>query len=246
VLPSVPSLVFDGLGGDIFGNSGFGIPEHYTMPESAKLCAIAAEALPAYSGVLRESAWASLEDARAALVDHLRFLPARKNLSDYAFLLIRARRGTGPWGQHLLPAGHLPVYPYFDLDHIRVTMRFDSLDKLAHNLTRTLQIRCLETFWPRYHKFPGSRRIPPDVKPGSPEHNNRLMIARLDQMRSECRLPALLSDAAERLLPARYVQAVAAGASNRMKLRIHWWLDRLLMLEAYRTQAPAGHSVLAA
>ena len=151
------SLVFDGLGGDIFGNTGFAVPEWHTMPERGKLERLAREFLPSWpNSPYRENAFAPVEQAWEEVVRYLSILPEAPNRADYAFALIRARRGTGPSLQHLLPPGYIAAYPYFDLDHVRVTMELDSLDKIEEKL----QARCLRVFWPDIYKFPGSRRIP--------------------------------------------------------------------------------------
>src|SRR5215470_12017000 len=148
------SLVFDGLGGDVFGNTGFAAAEWHTMPEHGKLEKLACEFLPSWpNSPYRENAFVTIQQAREELIRHLSILPEAPNRADYAFALTRARRGTGPGIQQLLPPGYIPVYPYFDLDHIRVTMELNSLEKVQEKL----QARCLRIFWPDIYRFPGSR-----------------------------------------------------------------------------------------
>jgi hypothetical protein len=165
---------------------------------------------------------------------HLAIFPEGKNRTDYAFLMIRARRGTGPMNQHLAPAGHVPVYPYFDLDHIRVTMEFDPLDKLK----QTLQSRCLEAFWPKIFAYPSSRRY---SKEENPEKSKWVKysrhVARMNRMRSECRHPGRLPDAREVLQPRHYLSLMLTGFSNELLIRWEWWVDHLLTLLAYQNQA---------
>jgi hypothetical protein len=229
-----PALVFDGLGGDIFGNTGFGVAELHVMPESRKLVAIADAAIgDQASRMLRADAWAPLEAVRAYAIDQLRFLPEGPNRSDLAFLLMRARRGTALWSQHLLPPGQLPVYPYFDLDHVAATLRISPLDKLA----QTLQARCLERYWPAYYAYPGSRRLPPGVPPGSSSPLHARSAAQLRQLRAECDPLSLAASLGRRLSARGAAVAFAAALSDDVGVRAEWWLHPVLMLEAYEQNA---------
>ncbi len=234
------SLVFDGLGGDIFG-----IP-----------------ALPFRSGIPCRSG-ASWNDWRASFCHrgqilliakmpsrplsklgkkwsvYLSILPEAPNRADYAFALIRARRGTGPSLQHLLPPGYIAAYPYFDLDHVRVTMELDSLDKIEEKL----QARCLRVFWPDIYKFPGSRRIPPGIPEGPASFILKRKRACTAQLRAECRSPQLLPEAGDMLKPRRYIEAVLSGHSRRVEDRISWWLDRALLLLSCKNSSRVCWSV---
>ena len=226
-----PSLVFDGLAGDVLGQAVYRNPLLYTMPEGDKPAALADLAFaPQVSRLWRERACSSLEEARAELIRHLSFLPEGRNRADLGWLMVRTRRGTGPWSQHLFPPGHLPVLPYLDHDYVRVALQCDPQDKLKE----ALQGRCLARFWPAWNAYAGSRRIPEDLPPQPPEKVHRLQLTRLHQMRRECRTPLLLPDLRRRLTPRFYALAVASGWSERLSLRIDWWLDPLLMIESYR------------
>ena len=186
-LPEHSCLVFDGVGGDVFNNTGFGVKELHTAEECLKMQMILERVISdGYDRILNERHWPSAESVRASLGEFLKDLPDGKNKSDLAFLLMRCRSGPGMCSQRLIPAGHVTVYPYFDLDYAYVTLGFDPLEKLP---PKTLQARCLAEFWPRYYAFPGSRRIPPESKPGSPKPNERLWLACLRQLQVETGYP---------------------------------------------------------
>ncbi len=240
-LRSHASLVFDGLGGDIFGNTGFAVPEWHTMPEQGKLEKLAHEFLPTWpNSPYRENAFAPIEQAWDEVIRYLSILPEAPNLADYAFALIRARRGTGATLQHLLPAGYVPVYPYFDLDHIRIAMEMDSLEKIQEKL----QARCLRVFWPHIYRFPGSRRIPPGTPEGPASFTIMRKRACTEKMRAECRSPSLLPEARSMLRPQRYVEAVLSSRSHPIKDRISWWLDRVLLLLSCKNSSRTCWSVV--
>lgn len=229
-----PSLVFDGLGGDIFGNTGFGVAEMHTMAEDRKLDAAVRSRIPDSSiQALRARAWAPLSAVWANVVDYLGFLPEGPNRTDLAFLVTRAQRGTGPCLQHLLPPGHVAVYPYLDLDHAMTTLRFDPLGKLQ----QTLQARCLQRFWPAYYAFGGSRRIPDAVAPDRSNAAAAMRRARLTRLRSECSQDELVASAIARLRPEYSLLAAASLLSSPLGRRIGWWLEPFLALESRRQSA---------
>jgi asparagine synthetase B (glutamine-hydrolysing) len=232
------SLILDGLGGDIFGNTGFGLPELHTMPEPEKLLAIANEALPDTTA-FRKDAWVPLIDARRFLVRHLESVPHGNNRADYAFALIRMRRGTALATQHGAPAGSAPIYPYLDLDYIRTAMQFHPLRKIPPD---TLQKRALQAFWPEFFAIPGSRRFPPDVPVEGVRAMDALAAARIRALRAGCD-SNLLDFAREILEPRHYAAAVMAGFSSSLERRCRWFLNRLLVLEAHRRERAAWRSI---
>jgi hypothetical protein len=225
------SVVFDGLAGDIVGNTGYGLRELHLMPEEQKLLRIAELALgDEGDSLLKQGSWSSLDATRSYLMDYLMRVPSGTNSADIAFMLIRARRGTGPCAQQLLQAGQIAVYPYLDLDHVDATLYLSSVDKL----TQTVQARCLERFWPEYYRFGGSRRIPSDVVSVGSAPTDRLMNARIQQLFREAgaALPGVLL---RRLEPRPAVLGLAARASRQVRLRTSWWLDPVLVLTAFES-----------
>lgn len=224
------SVVFDGIGGDIFGNTGFGIARLHTIAEPEKLAAIAEESIPSTgSSILQQEAWAPLEEARESLERFMQFLPEGRNRADLAFIFVRSCRSTTLWHHHLLSTGCVAAFPYFDLDHAAITMKYDPLEKLQ----RTVQSRCLEQFWPEYYNFPGSRRIPKEIPPGTPDRMNQLRLVRLAQLWSECG-STLDADWLGRIKPRYRALAIASRFSGKLSLRLYWWLTPLLMLESHR------------
>jgi hypothetical protein len=232
-LPHGLSLVFDGLAGDIFGNTGFGRKELYSTVGDDDLVEVARLATPdAVSDVLRERVWQPLGEVRHRLATDMAFLPRNANRPDLAFLLIRARRGTGPCLQQLLPPGHVPVYPYLDLDHATATLRVNPLAKLD----QTLQARCLARFWPNYFSIPGSRRFPANLPRHSTAPEEARLAARMTCLASEA--PFCGAPQALRKIRLRSAAVAALGAlSETLTLRVAWWLAPLQVLEAFRSHA---------
>jgi asparagine synthetase B (glutamine-hydrolysing) len=228
-LPPQTSLVFDGLGGDVLNNtSAYGGQEFHTAAEPEKVRLVARRLIGAeYDKILNEKFWPGGAELREALIAYLRDLPEGPNRSDLAFLLLRARRGAGVWSHTLIPAGHVPVHPYFDRDYVRIALRYDPLEKRK----RSLQERCLAEFWPRYYAYPGSRRLPPDSAPGDPGRMGRLDLACLRQLLAEADSP--LFHGVRPWLKARgYALLLAAAHEDRIASRLRWWLYPLLSLQA--------------
>jgi hypothetical protein len=234
-LGPAPGLVFDGLAGDVVGNTGFGVADLHVCPEHEKLEKVAALTIPdACTSVLKANAWAPLEEARRELVQSLRILPEGRNRADLAFLLTRSRRGTALVTQCLLPPGLVPVYPYLELHHVHETLRYDPLLKLE----QTLQARCLQHFWPEYFAVPGSRRFSSDVLPGSGTALYRLQSARMAALYGECGTGELLQRLHRYLRPRAAATALAGRLSSRIAHRASWWLDVFLALMSFDVNAP--------
>jgi hypothetical protein len=231
-LPSRPSIVLDGLGGDIFGNTGFARRELFETEAEGDLVDVVRLSTPeTINALLRRGAWEPLAAVRDRMVNDLTFLPRNKNRPDLAFLLIRARRGTGPCMQNLLCPGRVPVYPYFDLDHAIATLRVDPRVKLE----TTLQARCLARFWPEFFSVPGSRRFSAEIH----RHSNAPARARLQSRMEHLMDEARARGIAEAFRRIRFRNACVAALgvlSERFVFRSAWWLDPLLMLEAFHRQ----------
>ncbi len=226
-IPRETCLVFDGLGGDVFGNTGFGLSKFHVAAESEKIRMILDEVLAdPCDSILNHKYWPSLEALRRYLADYLTQLPNGTNKSDLAFLLMRCRSGPGMCSQRLIPAGHITVYPYFDLDYAHLTLSFDPLDKLP---PQTLRSRCLEQFWPKYFAFPGTRRVPPDSRADDPRLTQRLWMECYNQLRSETGFPFKGSTP---LTNKAKLLSTCSVTSKRLSGRFRWWLEPVLILLA--------------
>ncbi len=236
-LPRESSLIFDGLGGDIFNTTGYEIRELYACPESEKLSRLSRHHLPPVDidRNLNRDLWPGIDELRQYFLDYVSDLPEGNNLTDYVFLRLRARHGTGVWSQAVVPAGHVPVHPYFDLDCVRIALRYNPLDKIE----RFLQDRCLEKFWPQYYAYPGSRRIPADSKPGSPTPLRNIRLACLRQLYSEAGTSPWYRGVRPWLSPRGYAILLAAAHNDTIAAQVQWWMYPLLSLKAReRSYAP--------
>lgn len=163
-LPDQPGVVFDGVVGDILGNPGFRMSEMYEST-ARDLDLIVNECVSDnYESVLRSPNWPTAAEVRSEIRKYLLPFMHRFNMAEFAFILLRQRRNTSLWSQQLLPAGHVVVCPYLDLDYLSLLLDFCPKEK--H--TAIFQRQCLERFWPAFAKYPGTRDIPRDMPAEDP------------------------------------------------------------------------------
>lgn len=226
-IPNQPSLVFDGLGGDVLGNAGttYQVKEIVECETSRKLSKILEiEVTHVYERILKKK-WGSVHLAREMLREYLDILPVNRNTSILAYLLTRTRFGPGMSFQRLIPAGHLTVYPYFDLDYVCAALEIDPIEKIPPNAS--LQARCLVEFWPSYYAFPGSNNIPSQSKSESPAANEQLWFACFQQLLKEAGYPTMPNN----LLTARANAIFSLAQINiSFSRRARWWLEPFLLL----------------
>lgn len=228
-IPNQQSLIFDGLGGDVFGNTGFGVEEYHTADDRLKIQLILNDMITdSFDKILNAQLWPNIQRVRQVLNTFLSELPDGRNKPDIAFLLMRCRSGPGMCFQRLIPAGHVTVYPYYDLDYANKTLEFNPLEKRPPN---TLQARCLSEFWPKYFAFPGSRMIPEESLPGDPRLLDDINLACFQQIQSEagypwkCNLNSYLTKRAS-------TAAIISLLPKALQHRVQWWLNPLLMILA--------------
>jgi hypothetical protein len=159
-LPATPSVLFDGVLGDVLGAPvGYGFPGQYADGDAdlATIASLCAD-IPGRRYLAPEMLQG--EALREVIAQAIAPFGGRRNASEFAFLALRQRRATALWSQQNVPPAHLVVCPFLDLDYIDLVTRFRPEDRLA----QPLQAACLERFHPDLHRIPGSRRIPQNMR----------------------------------------------------------------------------------
>ena len=230
-----PRLLFDGLGGDVVGETGFAHPGLYTGSEPQKVALLTSLVI---GGGLHDNLnsrfWASLGEVRDDLRDFLARLPRGDNWPDLAFLLLRTRRHIAPASQSLVGAGHLITYPYLDLDYVRAALRIDPKQRID----TSLQALCLERHWPEYFAFSGSRRISPTA-PVNATYRSSSRLACLRRMRNEIDLAGSSRLVASWLSTKGRLVATAARWSDTLASHQGRWLFPVLSLGSREGRARA-------
>jgi len=222
-LPAAPTMLLDGIAGDILGNPGFRIPGLYESRAKDIEIILDASLPGAFNNVLDPVNWPGAAAVREDLRDYLQRLPQRVNLAEFAFILLRQRRATASWSQGLMPPGHVVVCPFLDLDYLRLLLSFVPADKHAVILQR----RCLAEFWPDLYRYPGTRDIPDHVGQDFQNIERERVVAcrklRLRELKQRGGLPYL-----RRLLTPRGRMALFASRVTRnMMIGTEWQLARL-------------------
>lgn len=228
-IPQQSCLLFDGLAGDTFGNTGFFDKELHIADEKKALRTILDLVISSkLDRIMDEQAWPTPKILQEYLSEYLLDLLEGRRISDVAFMMLRTRTGPGMCFQRLVPAGHVTVYPYLDLDYASITLQFDPLEKMPPH---TLQAQCLEVFWPNYFMFPGNNKIPPDSKPKSRRNNEDIKLACFREIYAEAGYPK--GSAVYNLLTMRaFAIATFALIHKGYLKRARWWLEPLMMLLA--------------
>lgn len=239
LLPAAPTMLLDGVAGDILGNPGFRIPGLYESRAKDIEIILDASLPGAFHKVLSPRAWPAKAKVREELRAYLERLPQRVNLAEFAFILLRQRRTTAPWSQLLLPPGHVAVCPFLDLDYLKLLLSFVPADKHAVILQR----RCLAEFWPELYRYPGTRDIPDDV----PREYARIerdrdlacrktRLRELEQVGGSAYLLRLLT-------PRARLVWFASKVSTRMTSNMEWQVARLEELVLRELGRPYGWRV---
>lgn len=155
-----PSIVFDGLGGDTFGNSGFEIAGLHESPEK-DVELLVDHATKPYLFKLLTRRFPELAEYKTTYRNYLAHFPMTLNRAELAFLQSRTRRGISPWITMMHPPGHVVVFPYFDVDFARATLTYHPAEKYKW----FLQKECLRRWYPDFFDFPGTRNMPKDYPP---------------------------------------------------------------------------------
>lgn len=152
-----PSIVFDGLAGDTFGNSGYEITGLHENPKKDKELILKEIVNTGFfkNFSSRFPSYSDLQKKYSAFIDKF---PANLNQAEWAFLQARTRRAISPWITMMHPPGHVIVFPYCDIDFVRATMRYHPAEKYKW----FFQKECLRRFYPEFFNFHGSRNLPID------------------------------------------------------------------------------------
>jgi hypothetical protein len=206
-LPESPTLLVDGLLGDILGNPGFRMSGMYHSTEEDLQLILTESFKGARYRYLNKERWPETSTLEADVRGYLQDFMHKRNMAEFAFILLRQRRMTALWSHQLLPAGHIAACPYLDLDYLELLFSFQPEGKHA----TVFQRACLERFWPELARYPGNRDIPPDQMPG------RATWADAHEVTYYRRLRSMLRD---------------LGGEQRLRESLSWRGRRLYQLSA--------------
>lgn len=221
LLPDQTALVFDGIAGDVWGETGFEKMFHYQGSEAAVLEDLAQCLFSdIIRGLLRGRAWPNYDVLYDEVRRWLRTFPAHQR-SDLAWLMSRTRRDIALCFQSMMPPGHVIACPYLDLDYVEVVQRYSPQDKLK----TSLQDLTLKRHHPRLYAYPGSRRFPSDVTARDDDY----LLEEIELMATLCELRRTIdTKTLSNVLSLRHRLRLALSPySQHLSQRSSWWVQPL-------------------
>lgn len=159
-----PSIIFDGLGGDVTGNGGHILTGLHTSPQRDIKLIIDHEINPGIFNLV-SSNWPRKDEFIDDYKSAINSFPCNLNQVELAFLQFRTRRSISPWINMMHPPGHVVVFPYYDLDMLENSFRYHPKEKNKI----FFQKECLRQHWPSIADMEGTRKIPENIEP-LPKH----------------------------------------------------------------------------
>jgi hypothetical protein len=231
-----PRLVFDGLAGDVFGETGFEVREFFSDDDEANAVGIANKVVGGgFESILRPSVWPPVATLIDGVADFVRALPEGVNRAEFAFLLLRTRRQVALWAQHLIGAGHVLICPYLELDYVAFLLSLSPTQKIK----ASLQSKTLQTFASDFYPFPGSRQIPSTAVPVQADLSARNAAACLRVLEAEMKESGGAARVNGLITAWARIVAVAAGCNATVAdSNTARWLAPLLALVLRETAQP--------
>lgn len=155
-----PSIIFDGLGGDVTGNGEHALAGFHKSPQRNLELVIDTEINPGVFKLLNTN-WPRKDEFIDDYKSALNSFPFNMNQVELAYLQFRTRRSISPWINMMHPPGHVVVFPYYDLDMIENSFRYHPKEKNKI----LFQKECLRQYWPSVADMEGTRKIPEDIEP---------------------------------------------------------------------------------
>ncbi len=216
------SIVFDGLAGDTFGNSGYEYPGLHES-HAGDMAALKQHTVDPGKFEHVSGLFPSLDQYNGLYHKHLESFPATINGAEFAFLQSRTRRCISPWITMMHPPGQVVVFPYYDMAFARATMRYHPADKYQW----FFQKECLRRSYPAYFDFHGSRNIPGVLTP-MPAERSAAMDAQDDEFTFGD--PAVVLAALKYLSWPNKALLLASLVYKPLRQRRRWLMGPLLQL----------------
>ncbi|MEX1081163.1 MAG: hypothetical protein WEC99_04005 [Halofilum sp. (in: g-proteobacteria)] len=235
-LPAEPSVLVEGLLGDVLGYPGYRLEnaDFYKNP-AADIELIADDVAHTLVHAYVAEPFLPGEKAREELRQYLAPLASKRNVAELAYMLLRQRRATALWSQQLIAPEHLVASPYVDLDHICTVMAVRPQERCHAHLQRL----CLEQFHPELAAVAGSHAIPADAIPVGAEGNRQRALAcfrRLTRRLDSTHNRGLLR---ERLTPLGRAVTAASGLAPGHIQRWRWVVRPVCETLLHDQSAPA-------
>lgn len=216
------SIVFDGLAGDTLGNSGYEFPGLHKNSR-ADIEVLMTETVDISKFDQLSKLFPTAVEFKATYRAYLERYPRNLNGAELAFLQGRTRRCISPWMTMMHPPGHVVVYPYYNINFIRATLRYHPAEKYQW----FFQKECLRRSYPAYFDFPGSRNIPAEMK-STPKNQIDSMAREAEKFVYDDK--SVVLGALKYLAIKNKILLVLSTVFRPLRSRRHWLFQPILLL----------------
>lgn len=146
--------IFDGLAGDVSGNSGFGDTALYGHEENTKSVLVKSLISEQFDFLFDHgSYWPSQKCIENELLQHMANYPDNNLAPELLFLSLHTRRRTSLWGQAVSSPNSVVIAPFMSHKYLSQMLNIDPLKKF----TSWMQQAILAKSNPELSEFTGSR-----------------------------------------------------------------------------------------
>lgn len=229
LLPANKSTIFDGLGGDVLGHSGYEEASYYMGSHKEILAKITSKYFygnfsKTFNQINMPSEDYAVDDFRSQCAD----IPYNNNYPEIFHLLTRTRRGVSIGVQQFLPFGYLAVFPYLDEDYVKIALKYNPVEKIY----KSIQERCLERFWPKYFKYNSNYRYEGESAKAGIDWYRKQLVGRFGELTNEIITQGHLVDLLKLLSNrSRFIFAVSC-LSQKCLINNGWNLYGIMELVA--------------
>lgn len=147
------SYIFDGLAGDVLGNSGFGDVSIYGKGKDTQSFLVNYLVDSRFNFLFKKSIWPNRQAITAAFEQHMSHYPNNDLAPELLFLSLHTRRRTSLWGQSLTSPKNVVIAPFMERKYLTHMLSVKPLQKF----TQWMQQKALAKSNMELSQFKGSR-----------------------------------------------------------------------------------------
>lgn len=152
------SYIFDGLAGDVLGNSGFGNSSLYKKNRHKAIRNYLMDST--YNFLFKKKKWPKTSDIDNEVLSHISNYAQNDTAPELTFISMHTRRRTNFWGQMISSPESIVVAPYLNIEYLIYMLRI----KPEQKYTQWMQGKVLEKEAPETKFIKSSRDYKNDQK----------------------------------------------------------------------------------
>lgn len=145
------NYIFDGLAGDVLGNSGFGDSSLYQTNNHKAIIDYLMRSTSDF--LFKNEIWPKSSDVDSEILSHISHYPKNDIAPELTFISMHTRRRTSFWGQMISSPESIVLAPYLDIEYLTYMLRIKPNQKHA----QWMQGKILEKEAPETKSIKSSR-----------------------------------------------------------------------------------------